>query len=98
MITLKKKNISLALKKDLKTDTANVETWMQSFNSRINEYDTVVNMLRQPDSIKDGAKLYYMARVTTRGTVFEDNNNTMIQLSISGNFRLIRNKITRKKL
>ena len=94
----KEKEYIRALKKDLKTDTANVETWIKSFNSRINEYDTVVNMLRQPDSIKNGAKLYYMSRITTRGTVFEDNNNTMIQLSISGNFRLIRNKITAEKI
>ncbi len=86
------------LKKDLSTDTVNLSVWMQAFNSRINEYDTVINMLRQPGNITDGAKLYYMARITTRGTVFEDNNNTMIQLNISGNFRLIRNKAAAEKI
>src|ERR1700757_4064958 len=67
-----------ALQKDLATDTVNLSTWIQAFNSRINEYDTVINMLRHPENIRDGAKLYYMSRITTRGTVFEDNNNTMI--------------------
>jgi hypothetical protein len=70
------------LKKDLAIDSINISTWIQAFNSRINEYDTVINMLRHPENITDGAKLYYMSRITTRGTVFEDNNNTMIQLNI----------------
>ena len=87
-----------ALKKDLATDTVNLSAWIQAFNSRINEYDTVINMLREPGNITDGAKLYYMSRITTRGTVFEDNNNTMIQLNISGNFRLIRNKTAAEKI
>ena len=87
-----------ALKKDLIEDTLNIQTWIQAFNSRINEYDTVIDMLRHPENIKDGAKLYYMSRITTRGTVFEDNNNTMIQLNISGNFRLISNKAVREKI
>jgi hypothetical protein len=87
-----------ALKKDLIEDTLNIQTWIQAFNSRINEYDTVINMLRHPENITDGAKLYYMSRITTRGTVFEDNNNTMIQLNISGNFRLISNKAVAEKI
>ena len=86
------------LKKDLAIDSVNISIWIQAFNSRINEYDTVINMLRHPENITDGAKLYYMSRITTRGTVFEDNNNTMIQLNISGNFRLIRNKVTAEKI
>src|SRR5690348_18213755 len=81
-----------ALKKDLATDTVNLSTRMQAFNSRIGEYDSLISMLRDPRNITDGAKLYYLSRITTRGTVFEDNNNTMTQLNISGNFRLIRNK------
>jgi hypothetical protein len=87
-----------ALKKDLATDTVNLSTWMQAFNSRIKGYDTLINMLREPQNIADGAKLYYLSRITTRGTVFEDNNNTMIQLNVSGNFRLIRNKIAAEKI
>jgi len=55
-------------------------------------------MIRLPQNIADGANLYYMSRITTRGTVFEDNNNTMIQLNISGNFRLIRNKTAAEKI
>ena len=94
----KEKEYISALKKDLANDTLNIRTWMQSFNSRINEYDTVINTLRKPDSIIDGAKLYYMSRITTRGTVFEDNNATMIQLNISGNFRLISNRAVANKI
>jgi hypothetical protein len=81
-----------SLRKDLIADTINTKTWMLGFNTRIQQYDSVVNMMRQPEKITNGSRLYYLARLSTRGTVFEDNNNTMIQLNISGNFRLIRNK------
>jgi hypothetical protein len=81
-----------SLRKDLIADTVNTKTWIQGFDMRIKQYDSVVNMLRQPDKLTNASRLYYLARLSTRGTVFEDNNNTMIQLNISGNFRLIRNK------
>jgi hypothetical protein len=87
-----------SLKKDLITDTLNLSTWILAFNSRINEYDTVINLMRHPENITDGADLYYRARMTTRGTVFDDNNNTITQLNISGNFRLISNKATAEKI
>jgi hypothetical protein len=87
-----------SLRKDLIADTINTKTWIQGFNTRIQQYDSVVNMLRQPDKITNAPRLYYLARLSTRGTVFEDNNNTMIQLNISGNFRLIRNKALAEKI
>jgi hypothetical protein len=94
----KEKEYVNSLRKDLITDTINTKTWIQGFNTRINEYDSVVNMLRQPEKIIKTGRLYYLARLSTRGTVFEDNNNTMIQLNISGNFRLIKNKSVAEKI
>lgn len=87
-----------SLRKDLIADTVNTKAWIQGFNTRILQYDSVVNMLRQPEKITNGSRLYYLARLSTRGTVFEDNNNTLIQLNISGNFRLIRNKAIAEKI
>ena len=87
-----------SLRKDLTADTVNTKIWIQGFNTRIQQYDSVVDMLRQPENITNGPRLYYLARLSTRGTVFEDNNNTMIQLNISGNFRLIRNKAVAEKI
>jgi hypothetical protein len=88
----------LALNIDLLSDSINLITLILAFNSRIDEYDSVINMLRNPEAVNKGARLYYLARVATRGTVFEDNNNTMIQLNISGNFRLVRNKDLAKQI
>jgi hypothetical protein len=96
--TSKEHEYIASLKKDLTADTVNLGTWILAFNSRINEYDTVINILRHPGTISDGADLYYRARMTTRGTVFDDNNNTIVQLNISGNFRLISNKATAEKI
>ena len=87
-----------SLKNDLIADTVNLRIWMQAFNSRINEYDTLINLLKHPETITDGSDLYYRARVTTRGTVFDDNNPTIVQLNISGNFRLISNKSIADKI
>jgi hypothetical protein len=88
----------ISLRKDLIADTINTKTWIQGFDIRIRQYDSVVNMLRNPEKITNSSRLYYLARLSTRGTVFEDNNNTMIQLNISGNFRLIRNKAIAEKI
>jgi hypothetical protein len=87
-----------SLRKDLIADTVNTKTWIQGFNTRIHQYDSVVNILRYPEKIINGSRLYYLARLSTRGTVFEDNNNTLIQLNISGNFRLLRNKAIAEKI
>ncbi|HEY2722572.1 MAG TPA: hypothetical protein VGI82_12645 [Chitinophagaceae bacterium] len=94
----KEREYITALKKDLVKDTVNIRTWIQAFNSRIGEYDILINMLKHPENVKDGADMYYRARITTRGTVFEDNNNTITQLNISGNFRLINNKKIAEKI
>jgi len=88
----KEKEYMILLEKDLAADSANISAWIAGFHSRINEYDTLTNMLKQPGTVSDGAEMYYLARVTTRGTVFDDNNNAMIQLNSSGNFRLISRK------
>src|ERR1700721_4344400 len=61
-----------SLRKDLVADTLNIKTWIQGFNARIQQYDSVVNILRQPEKIPNGSRLYYLARLSTRGTVFED--------------------------
>jgi hypothetical protein len=87
-----------SLRKDLVSDMVNAKTWIGGFNTRIQQYDSVVNMLRQPEKITNGSRLYYLGRLSTRGTVFEDNDNTLIQLNISGNFRLIRNKVVAEKI
>ena len=87
-----------SFKNDLVKDTANIHTWILAFNSRINEYDSLISMLRDPGKVTDKAEMYYMARMTTRGTVFDDNNNALVQLNISGNFRLISNKTTAGKI
>lgn len=94
----KEKEYMIALQKDLVTDTVNINNWIKSFNSRINEYDTLINLLRNPEKITDRSDLYYRSRVTTRGTVFDDNNNTIKQLNASGNFRLISNKQVAQKI
>lgn len=94
----KEREYIVSLNKDLTNDTANMRTWIHGFNARINDYDTLINMLRNPSKVTDGADFYYRARLSTRGTVFDDNNSTMVQLNSSGNFRLISIKSVADKI
>lgn len=88
----------ISLKKDLIADTSNISIWINAFNIRIDDYDTVMNILKHPESITDGGEIYYKGRMVTRGTVLDNNNNTLVQLNISGNFRLIGNRGVAKKI
>src|ERR1700749_1587555 len=40
-----------SVRKDLVTDSISTKLWIQGFNTRRVEYDSVVNMLRQPDTV-----------------------------------------------
>ncbi len=88
-----------SLKKDLITDTINLGTWILAFNSRINEYDNRHQHTAPPrQTFADGSDLYYRARMTTRGTVFDDNNNTIAQFKYFRNQLLIAIRQRQKKL
>jgi hypothetical protein len=82
-----------SLKKDLAADTTNINSFVSGFNTRIHEFDTLINMLQHPLNVPNGSEMYYLARLATRGTVFGDINNTLAQLNSSGNFRLISSRI-----
>lgn len=87
----KEKEYIISLRQDLLTDTTNLDIWMAGYKRRISEFDSLTTMLRNP-SKANGNDMYYLARLSTRGTVFANDNNTIIQLNSSGNFRLIGNK------
>jgi len=82
-----------SFKKDLATDTTNINSFILSFSNRILEFDTLINMLQHPMNVPNGAEMYYLARLATRGTIFGDINNTLAQLNSSGNFHLISSRV-----
>lgn len=78
-----------SFKQDLAADTTNINVFIQGLGNRILEFDTLINMLRNPVNVSNGSEMYYLARLATRGTVFGDINNTLAQLGNSGDFHLI---------
>jgi hypothetical protein len=42
--------------------------------------------------VKDGSNMYYLARISTRNSVFAPSDNTILEMKSSGNLRLIRNR------
>ena len=94
----KEKEYIHSLKQDLVSDTANISSWVKVFYARIEEFDSLINFLHHPETVSNGADMYYFTRLSTRGTVFGDNNNTISQLKSSGNFHLISNKVVAEKI
>jgi hypothetical protein len=87
----KEKEYLANIKKDLVTDTSNLNIWIPALQSSINNFDTLVSILEQPQPTTRGSEMYYLTRLSTRTRLFESNDNTIIELKSSGNFRLIRN-------
>lgn len=89
----KERDYISSFKQDLAADTTNINSFILGFNTRILEFDTLSSILKNPVNVPNGSAMYYLARLATRGTVFGDINNTLVQLNSSGNFRLISSRI-----
>ncbi|MBS1665778.1 MAG: hypothetical protein JST58_00225 [Bacteroidetes bacterium] len=87
----KEKEYLVNIKKDLVADTSNLNIWIPALQSSINNFDSLISILQQPQPTTRGSEMYYFARLSTRTRLFESNDNTIIELKSSGNFRLIRN-------
>jgi hypothetical protein len=77
------------IKKDLETDTANLNIWLPGMLGSIENLDTLVYLLQNPLHTQRGSDLYYLARLATRARLFESTDNTITEMKNSGNFRLI---------
>jgi hypothetical protein len=87
----KEKEYAINLKRDFEADTANLNLWVPSLYNRILKFDTLINYLETDGIVKDGANMYYIARMSTRNSIYEPRDNTITELKSSGNLRLIHN-------
>ncbi|MBS1918114.1 MAG: hypothetical protein JST87_17725 [Bacteroidetes bacterium] len=88
----KEKEYIINIKKDLIADTASLNIWVPNLFEKVNDYDSLISLLKDPVNTLRGSDMYYYARLSTRSRVFSANNNTITELKNSGNFRLISNK------
>ena len=80
------------IRKDLVRDTANLNVWIAALFTRVDSFDSLINILKKPGPTEKGQDLYYFARVATRSGRFEANLNSFNEMKNSGNTRLIRNR------
>ncbi|MFB9842969.1 hypothetical protein [Mucilaginibacter ginsenosidivorans] len=88
----KEHEYAVNLKKDLVSDTANINFWIPALMTRIAKFDTLINYLEASGPVKNGSNMYYLARLSTRNQVFEPRDNTILEMKSSGNLRLIHNR------
>ena len=89
----KEKEYISSIKKDLAADTSALDIWLPTLFQRVKDFDTLISLLQVKGVNPHGAELYYYARLSTRSRVFSANNNTIVELKNSGNFRLDRKSV-----
>jgi len=80
------------LKRDLAANTTNLNVWLPALYVRVSQFDALISYLETEGPVKDGANMYYLARLSTRNGVYEPRDNTITELKSSGNLRLIQNQ------
>jgi hypothetical protein len=89
----REKEFMHSMVEDLKSDTANINSFTGKANQAIDEMDSLVHLMRRPDREKYGQTIYYFARaVTTKVTRFKLNDRTYEEMKSSGSLGLIANK------
>ncbi len=88
----KEKEYIVDIKKDLTADTANLNIWLPSLYNRVSGFDTLISCIETPGPVKNGSDMYYLARLSTRVSIFEPNDNTILEMKSSGSLRLIQNR------
>jgi len=88
----KEKEYAINIKKDLSTDTANINIWIPSLYKRVVNFDTLITCLEAHGPVKNGSDMYYLARLSTRNSIFEPSDNTILEMKSSGSLRLIQNR------
>jgi hypothetical protein len=87
----KEREYIINIKKDLITESKNLNIWIPSIYARISRFDTLISYLETTGPVKNGSNMYYLARLSTRNAIFEPSDNTILEMKSSGNLRLIRN-------
>jgi hypothetical protein len=88
----KEHEYAVSIKKDLMVDTVNLDIWIPANLTRAARLDTLISYLETNGIVKDGSNMYYLARLSTRNSVFEPSDNTILEMKSSGNLRLIRSR------
>jgi hypothetical protein len=88
----KEKEYMNSLYQDLKADTLNMSTLIKSTMADIANYDSVFNIFKSKEYLKETSNVYYFGRKLVTLRPFYPTDGTINQLENSGGLRLIRNR------
>jgi hypothetical protein len=77
---------------DFNDDAKLIDEQIIFHKMRIAQMDSLMEMLENPESIKDFDRLYYLDKMATRNVTFANNEGTFEQMKNSASFRLIHNQ------
>lgn len=77
---------------DINDDAKLIDEQISFHKMRIEQMDSLTEMLENPRSIKDFDRLYYLDKLATRNVTFANNEGTFEQMKNSASFRLIHNQ------
>lgn len=77
---------------DINDDAKLIDEQVTYHKMRIEQMDSLTEMLENPKSIKDFDRLYYLDKLATRNVTFANNEGTFEQMKNSASFRLIHNQ------
>ncbi len=88
----KGKEFMKSMLEDLKTDTANINSFYSKADSSIDKIDSLMHLMKRPDRDKYGQTTYYLARVITTGIGrFVLADRTYEEMKSSGSLNLVNN-------
>ena len=88
----REQNFIHSLIQDLKTDTANLQLYMDVRNRKHQLLDSLILLLSTDLHKTDGDDTYYFARQIFNGNRFVNTDGTIQQLKNGGNLRMIKNE------
>jgi hypothetical protein len=77
---------------DINDDAKLIDEQITFHKMRIQQMDSLMEMLENSNQIKDFDKLYYLDKLATRNVTFANNEGTFEQMKNSASFRLIHNQ------
>ena len=84
------KEFMKSMVEDLKTDTANISSFSIKANVALIQMDSLIHLMRSPDRVQYGKRMYYFGRaITTKLGRFGLNDRTYVEMKNSGSLRLI---------
>jgi hypothetical protein len=77
---------------DLESDIQLIDEQIGFHMVKIGEMDTLLQLLKEPDSGNNVALMHHLGRMTTRSIQFNSNDKTIEQMKNSATFRVIQNQ------